>query len=70
VDAADYVAWRKSDGSQQGYNAWRTNFGRTAADATALFAAESQVPEPASVLLIGVGWWFISIARLRQTAMQ
>jgi hypothetical protein len=30
VDAADYVLWRKSDGSQHGYQAWRANFGRTA----------------------------------------
>src|SRR5262249_17768020 len=31
VDAADYVYWQKSDGSQAGYNAWRQNFGRTVA---------------------------------------
>jgi hypothetical protein len=27
VDAADYVAWRKTDGTQLGYNTWRTHFG-------------------------------------------
>ncbi len=27
VDAADYVVWRKSDGSPDGYNTWRVNFG-------------------------------------------
>jgi hypothetical protein len=29
VDAADYVVWRKTDGTQTGFDAWRTNFGRT-----------------------------------------
>ncbi|MEX2546100.1 MAG: hypothetical protein WD316_13305 [Phycisphaeraceae bacterium] len=29
VDAADYVVWRKTDGSAEGYNTWRTNFGAT-----------------------------------------
>lgn len=27
VNAADYVVWRKQDGSQAGYNEWRSNFG-------------------------------------------
>ena len=27
VDAADYVAWRKFDGSPSGYDSWRANFG-------------------------------------------
>ena len=27
VDAADYVVWRKIDGSQAGYDMWRANFG-------------------------------------------
>jgi alpha-tubulin suppressor-like RCC1 family protein len=27
VDAADYVLWRKNDGSEQGYTTWRANFG-------------------------------------------
>ena len=30
VDAADYVVWRKNDGTPDGYNTWRTHFGRTA----------------------------------------
>ncbi|HJQ80795.1 MAG TPA: hypothetical protein VJ828_12605 [Lacipirellulaceae bacterium] len=28
VDAADYVVWRKSDGSPENYQVWRANFGR------------------------------------------
>src|SRR5205807_2579148 len=27
VDAADYIVWRKTGGTQAGYNAWRTHFG-------------------------------------------
>lgn len=27
VDAADYVVWRRDDGTQEGYDAWRANFG-------------------------------------------
>jgi hypothetical protein len=48
VDAADYVVWRKNDGSQNGYNTWRTNFGRTSGGGASLAGAAS-VPEPASV---------------------
>src|SRR6185503_19360359 len=29
VDAADYVAWRKSDGTLAAYNQWRANCGHT-----------------------------------------
>jgi hypothetical protein len=53
VDAADYVVWRKTDGSQDGYNAWRTNFGRTSGGGAALGA--SAVPEPTCMLLITAG---------------
>jgi hypothetical protein len=49
VDAADYVVWRKTDGSQAGYDVWRTNFGRTAGSGSSLAAA---VPEPQSLLLL------------------
>ena len=30
VDAADYVVWRTSDGTQPGYDTWRGHFGETA----------------------------------------
>jgi hypothetical protein len=46
VDAADYVWWRKNDGTATGYNTWRTNFGRTGAAASGLKVAS--VPEPMS----------------------
>ena len=28
VNAADYVVWRKTDGTPEGYNTWRANFGK------------------------------------------
>jgi Ca2+-binding RTX toxin-like protein len=52
VDAADYVVWRKTDLSQEGYNEWRTNFGRTSGGAA---LGASAVPEPACLLLIVAG---------------
>jgi hypothetical protein len=51
VDAADYVVWRKTDGSMPGYNLWRANFGRTSGGGAALGAVAS-VPEPASIALL------------------
>ncbi len=51
VDAADYVVWRKSGGSQDGYNAWRTNFGRTAGRGAGA-STNAAVPEPASLILM------------------
>jgi hypothetical protein len=54
VDAADYVVWRKSLGSQEDYNIWRMNFGRPseAAAAVSLAGASAAVPEASSVVLV------------------
>jgi hypothetical protein len=41
VNAADYVVWRKTDGTPAGYNEWRANFGWTPAG-----GGSSLVPEP------------------------
>jgi hypothetical protein len=64
VDAADYVVWRKSDGTQAGYNTWRANFGATLGNGSgsALPSAESlssTVPEPSVLVLLmlaAAGW--------------
>jgi len=63
VNAADYVVWRKTDGMQQGYNTWRTNFGRTSGSGTALSGAA--VPEPSALLLgaLGAALTITSISR-------
>jgi hypothetical protein len=51
VDAADYVAWRKTDGGNQaGYDAFRQQFGQTAVGS----GGGAGVPEPATVTLIAL----------------
>jgi hypothetical protein len=66
VDAADYVVWRKTDGTPAGYNAWRTHFGQTAGSGSGS-SANTAVPEPATVVLLilpASGWCL----RRRRTA--
>jgi hypothetical protein len=69
VDAADYVIWRKTDGTQTGYDAWRANFGASLGPGTgsAVYplgvSAESlpaAIPEPASLvtLLCGIAMMY------------
>jgi hypothetical protein len=65
-DAADYVLWRKKDGSQGGYNIWRANFGRTTSDGSGA-NTNAAIPEPATqtlfvAVLIGA---FLRSARQR-----
>jgi hypothetical protein len=50
VDAADYVVWRKNDGSQEGYDEWRTNFGRTSGGPAV--GGANAVPEPSAMALV------------------
>jgi hypothetical protein len=53
VDASDYVVWRKTDGSENGFNTWRTNFGTVAGSGSGLGAvSDTAVPEPASLVLL------------------
>ena len=62
VNAADYVVWRKTGGTQSGYDAWRANFGNTAGASSARHGGSSAgaspslaaVPEPASATLIAM----------------
>ena len=49
VDAADYVVWRKHDGTQLGYNTWRTHFGIVT---TAVGTASHLVPESPTIILL------------------
>jgi hypothetical protein len=48
VDAADYVVWRKTDGTQASFNLWRANFGRSLPGG----GAGGAVPEPSTVSLV------------------
>ncbi len=55
VDAADYVVWRKNNGSPGDYDTWKSNFGRSNASGAHLDAsglAISSVPEPGALLLL------------------
>jgi hypothetical protein len=52
VDGADYVVWRKSDGSQIGFDQWRANFGRMFGAGS---ATNGSVPEPSAWALFLVG---------------
>jgi len=50
VDAADYVAWRRNDGTQTGYNNWRGNFGQASGSG----AQSPPVPEPTTAWLVAL----------------
>jgi hypothetical protein len=60
VDASDYVVWRKTDGTQAGYDTWRANFGRSGGSGSGAAAGRSAavagapgsaVPEPSAIVL-------------------
>jgi hypothetical protein len=51
VDAADYVTWRKTDGSTADYDTWRANFGATMGSGS---LSSASVPEPATALLLWI----------------
>ncbi len=55
VDAADFVAWRESDGTVNGYDAWRSNFGNKLDDIDSASTANATVPEPRSAVLSILG---------------
>jgi hypothetical protein len=61
VDAADYVVWRKTDGSPEGYNSWRSNFGRSAGSGSVVSGAA--VPEPAAATLFVVSMLLLNLSR-------
>ena len=58
VDAADYIVWRKNDGTSEGYNTWRANFGQPSGSGSGA-SANAAVPEPATLVLLmfaAAGW--------------
>jgi hypothetical protein len=63
VDAADYIVWRNDLGiayTQDDYNIWRSNYGRTllAGGASGTVSAERKsaaIPEPATLVMFFVG---------------
>jgi autotransporter-associated beta strand protein len=54
VDAADYIAWIKTDGTPAGYDAWREQFGQTVGGG----GGSNSAPEPGGlvVLLAAISW--------------
>ena len=66
VDAADYVVWRDSIGSQTGYNAWRANFGASLPGA-GTSTTYSSVPEPSTMLLLTILEAHVMVQRRRKS---
>jgi hypothetical protein len=53
VDAADYVVWRKGDGSNPaGYNTWQEHYGQPGGSGAS--APAGSIPEPSTLLLTAV----------------
>jgi T5SS/PEP-CTERM-associated repeat protein/autotransporter-associated beta strand protein len=52
VDAADYVVWRKVDGTPQGFNVWRANFGEVLDSGSG--GTGGTVPEPSPIALLTI----------------
>jgi hypothetical protein len=58
VNAADYVLWRKTDGSPDAYTTWRTHFGQTVG------SGAGTIPEPATLLVVVIA---VTAALARRT---
>lgn len=70
VDAGDYVAWRRTDGTPESYDAWRANFGATAGNVSGPALgppSQSAVPEPAGALLL-LSWAAVIVWMRRRVA--
>jgi hypothetical protein len=63
VDGADYVMWRKNDGTPAGYNLWRSNFGHTMGSGSV-----SAVPEPVSVIMVLIAYALTDVRVRRRSA--
>jgi hypothetical protein len=66
VDSADYVVWRNTGiNGQQGYDAWRANYGKSGPSfGSARFGnGAAQVPEPAVLMLTLITATIVSIYR-------
>jgi hypothetical protein len=62
IDAADYVAWRKSGLSDGDYNIWVSNFGEPSSAAGG-GGNTGGVPEPTSVVLVAIGACLVALRR-------
>ena len=79
VDAADYVVWKKAEGTNTDlpndgtltgtvgaghYNLWRANFGQPSGSGAGS-VAEAGVPEPATVVMLLIGGVIVALSRRR-----
>ena len=64
-DAADYVIWRKTDGSSEGYDAWRSHFGQTTGSGAGAITNVT-VPESTSIVMLFVGTLNMCFRRRKQ----
>ena len=72
VDVADYVLWRKTNGTPTGFDAWREHFGAragTGSGAALGSADQGGVPEPATVVMLMIGA-ALRASRARRAAQQ
>jgi T5SS/PEP-CTERM-associated repeat protein/autotransporter-associated beta strand protein len=68
VDAADYVVWKKRDGSQAGYDIWRVNFGKLVGVGVTSFTSSMHslsISEPATVFIFIMVWAAATTIKLR-----
>jgi len=65
VNLADYVSWRKNDGTNNGYAAFRENFSVGPASGNVLSSAGSAVPEPGTIALASLSCFAIVSIRKR-----
>jgi hypothetical protein len=69
VDAADYVVWRKTGGTQAAYDTWRAHFGETAGSGSTAIESAA-VPEPLMLTLLFTGILIWAGQRARQPRLQ
>ena len=62
VDAADYVVWRKNNGTQAEFNLWRAHFGQMSGSGSAS-SNSPVVPEPVTLLLLVIGICLLRLVR-------
>ncbi len=71
VNAADYVLWRKNNGTQAGYNQWRDNFGQSLGNGVgANDSANAAVPEPITIALLGLAVCGLAMRAARQARVR
>jgi arylsulfatase A len=70
VNDADYVVWRKNNGSAADYNVWRTNFGVVLGSGSGVGLGSSgggNVPEPTGIVLLTIAAAFLGRKRPRRS---